>query len=81
MGHHASMMLSPHLIEEGRIWTVTVSKSLDIISAHSTAIEDKLEQGTQYQKVMVHLSHFTARLATMRAAYEYLATMSMIAQS
>ncbi len=51
-----------------------------MIKATCSAIADKLDKDPQYQKLMVHLSHYTKRLATMRTAYEYLVTMSMIAQ-
>ena len=46
----------------------------------ASAIKYKFERGPQYHKLMVRLSHLTKRLATMCTAYEYLATISMIAQ-
>ena len=70
-------MLSHHLIQEGESWTAPVSKSLALIKATCSDIEDKVEKGPQDQNLMVHLSHYTQRLATMRTAYEYLVTMSM----
>ena len=57
-----------------------MSKSLEMIKALCSAIEDKLEVDPQFIQLLVHLSHSTKRLATTRTAYEYLATMSMLAQ-
>ena len=51
-----------------------------MIKATCSDIEAKLETNQQYHILMVHLSQYTKRLATMRTACEYLATMSMIAQ-
>ena len=50
------------------------------MKATCSHIEDKLEVGPQFNQLMVHLSHYTKRLATMRTGYEYLATMSTIVQ-
>ena len=51
-----------------------------MIKATCSCIEDQLEKDPQYQELMVHLSQYTKRLATMRAAYEYVAATSMIVQ-
>ena len=51
-----------------------------MIKAKSSAIEDKLEKEPHDQKLMAHLSRYTKRLAITLTTYEYLATMSMIAQ-
>ena len=67
--------------KKGERWTAPVSKSLEIIKATCSTIEDKLEKGPQYQQLIARLSHYTKRIATMRTAYEYLATLSMSAQS
>ena len=80
LGVNAHMLLSLHLIQEGESWTASVSKSLALIKATCSDIEDNLEVGPQSNQLMVHLSHYTKRLATMRMGYEYLATISKIAQ-
>ena len=56
LGISASMMLNPHLIQQGEDWTGSVSKSLAMTKAKCSAIEDKLEKDPQYHMLMLHLS-------------------------
>ena len=80
LGINAYMMLSPHFIQEREGWAESVSKYLEMIKATCSAIEDSWSRTHSIKKGMVHLPHLTARLATVCTAYEYLATMRMIAQ-
>ena len=63
LGINASMMRSPHFIQERESWTESVSKSLDMIKATCSAFEDKLEQGPQYQQVMMNSNFVPATVA------------------
>ena len=76
------MMLNPHMTQEGESWTGLVSESLEMFTAICSlpSIEDKLRNGRVYHNLMSALSNLAMRLASMRALYEYLATMCDLAQ-
>ena len=77
---NAYTMLSPNVIQEGENWAASVSESFARMKATCKDIAERFEGDAQYAQLRKELSQYSQSLATMRMAYEYLASMSIIVQ-
>ena len=80
---NAYTKFNPNVLQECEEWAASVSQSFGRLRATCMGIAERFEgdaQYEQYEQLREELAQYSRSLATMRVAYEYLASMSTIVQ-